>query len=343
MADTGFHFAEPLWLLGLLGLLPVVLWLLFTVQKAHKGAIHLYADEQLLPHLSGTRELSDGERWGRLGRWALLWSLGVLAMAGPRWDYTDVRLFHPGNNLLILLDISRSMQVADVSPSRLGRAKQEIQDLIMMNRAVRIGLVAFASTPHVISPITEDTATIHNALPAIETDLARLQGSRLAAALERAESLIQGLSKDSAKTILLISDGDFDEPGLEDQIRKLTQQGIRLYALGVGSSSGGPVPGPRGNSLTDMRRQPVMSRLDEAQLRRLAEAGNGQYLEASFRDSDSEDILEAAALLKPSKNEVNESTRVWNERFFWPLLLLMLLLLPAFRRPQAHKGESRVA
>ena len=59
----------------------------------------------------------------------------------------------------MLLDISRSMQVDDVSPSRLGRAKQEIQDLIVLNRAVRIGLIAFASVPHVIAPITEDTAT----------------------------------------------------------------------------------------------------------------------------------------------------------------------------------------
>ena len=81
-------------------------------------------------------------------------------MAGPRWDYEDVRLFHPGNNLLILLDISRSMQADDVAPSRLGRARQEIQDLIMQNRQVRLGLIAFASVPHVLSPITEDTVTI---------------------------------------------------------------------------------------------------------------------------------------------------------------------------------------
>ncbi len=340
MAETGFHFAQPLWLLGILALVPVVIWLLFTVQKAHKGAIHRYADEHLLPHLSGTRELSDVERWGRLCRWVLLWSLGMLAMAGPRWDFTDVRLFHPGNNLLVLLDISRSMQTADVSPSRLGRAKQEIQDIIMLNRAVRIGLLAFASTPHVISPITEDTATIHNALPAIETDLARMQGSRLAAALERAEDLMRGLSEDSAKTILLISDGDFDEPDLVERVKKLAEQDIRLLTLGVGTLDGAPVPGPRGNTLTDVRRQPVISRLDENRLRQLAEAGNGIYLEASFRDSDSETILESAALLKPSKDETNESTRVWNERFFWLLIPLMLLMLSAFRGQRARRGEA---
>ncbi len=339
MPESGFHFAQPLWLLGLLALLPAALWLLFSVQKAHKGPVHLYAEEHLLPHLSGTRELHVGERWSRFGRWALLWTLGVVAMAGPRWDYTDMRLFNPGNNLLVLLDISRSMQARDVSPSRLGRAKQEIQDLIALNRAVRIGLIAFASTPHVISPITEDTDSIRNSLPAIETDLARLQGSRLMAVLDRAEILMQGLPEDSAKSILLISDGDFDEEGLVERVRKLAQKDIRLHTLGIGTAAGAPVPAPKGGVITDMQRKAINSRLDAEMLKQIASAGNGFYQEAGFRDSDTEEILEAAALLKPAKDEINESTRVWNERFFWLLLPLCALLLPAFRRMHAHRSE----
>ena len=339
MTETGFHFAEPLWLLALLALLPVALWLLYSAQRAHKGPIHLYAEEHLLPHLTGTRELDAGERWGRFLRWALLWALSVIAMAGPRWSYTDVRLFHPGNNLLILLDISRSMQVDDVSPTRLGRAKQEIQDLIMLNRAVRIGLIAFASVPHVIAPITEDTATVLNTLPAIETELARLQGSRLMAALDRAEILMDGLPVDSAKSILLISDGDFDEPGLVERVRKLAQKDIRLHTLGVGTEDGGTVPDARDNPMVDARRRPVVSRLNEFVLMQLAEATNGLYQEASFRDSDSTEILEAAAVLKPTKDEANESTRVWNERFFLFLIPVIGFLLPAFRRPHARKNE----
>ena len=340
MAETGFHFAEPIWLLALLALLPAALWLRLSAQRAHKGPIHLYADEHLLPHLSGTRELESGERWARFARWSLLWLLATIAMAGPRWSYTDVRLFHPGNNLLVLLDISRSMQVDDVSPSRLGRAKQEIQDLIVLNRAVRIGLIAFASAPHVISPITEDTATIHNALPPIETRLVRLQGSRLLGALDRAETLLEGLPEESAKTILLISDGDFDESGLVERVRQLAQKGIRLHTLGIGTEDGGKVFDDRGNVMTDRQRQPIVSHLNELTLERLAEAGNGIYQEAGFRDSDTEEILEAAALIAPSEDEANETTRVWNERFFWLVLIVMALLLPGFRRPHARRNEG---
>jgi Ca-activated chloride channel family protein len=340
VAETGFHFAQPWWLLALLALLPVALWLRYSVQRAHRGPVHLYADPHLLPHLSGTRELDTGERWGRFGRWALLWILAVLAMAGPRWDYTDVRLFHPGNNLLILLDISRSMQAQDVSPSRLGRAKQEIQDLIVLNRTVRIGLIAFASVPHVIAPITEDMDTVRNALPGIETDLARLQGSRLAAALERAELLLGGLPEDSARTLLLISDGDFDEPGLADQVRALATRKIRLLTLGVGTEAGSTVPDDRGNPLTDLRRQPVMSRLNTLVLRELARAGDGFYQEAGFRDDDSEAILAAASQHKPARDDLNESTRIWNERYFLLLLPLAALVLMAFRAPFARRADT---
>ena len=340
MAEAGFHFAQPWWLVALLLLAPVALWLFFSIQRAHRGPIHLYADAHLLPHLTGTRELDTGERWGRFLRWALLWTLAIIAMAGPRWSYTDVRLFHAGNNLLVLLDISRSMQVDDVSPSRLGRAKQEIQDLLYLNRAVRIGLIAFASVPHVIAPITEDTETIRNALPAIETDLTRLQGSRLMAALDRAEILMDGLPEDSAKTILLISDGDFDEQGLVDRARQLAQKHIRVDTLGVGTEAGGEVPDTHGGSLKDTRGRPIVSRLNTFMLEQLAEAGNGFYQEASYREGDSEEILEAAAVLKPSKDEADESTRVWNERFFLVLLPVLALILPAFRRPYARRADE---
>jgi len=242
--EAGFHFEQPLWFLGLLALIPVALWLWRSAARAARGPIHRYADAHLLPHLTGTRELKAQERWGRFLSWSLLWTLLLAAMAGPRWDYTDVRLFHPGNNLLILLDVSRSMQVADVAPSRLARARQEIQDLIMLDRDVRLGLIAFASVPHVISPVTEDTYTVLNALPALSTDLAEFQGSRVGTALERAETLLNGLPAESSRAILLITDGDFDEPELTEQVRKLAAEGIRLHVLGIGTEQGARVPAP---------------------------------------------------------------------------------------------------
>jgi len=329
--ETSFHFEQPGWFWALLALIPIAVWLWRSSAKAARGPIHRYADPHLLPHLTGTRQLKTTERWGRFLRWSGLWTLLILAMAGPRWDFEDIRLFHPGNNLLILLDISRSMQVDDVAPSRLGRARQEIQDLILQNRQVRLGLIAFASVPHVLSPITEDTHTILNSLPALSTDLARLQGSRLHQALDRAEVLLGSLPEDSARSLLLISDGDLDESELTARIEKLAGQGIRFHVLGIGTETGARVPARQGGWLQDRGGQPVLSALNETLLEELADAGQGIYRLADYRDNDTEEILEAAAITRLPPEASDERTRIWNERFYLPLLLLAALLIPNFR------------
>ncbi|MBK1723635.1 VWA domain-containing protein [Thiocystis violacea] len=349
MSDQGFHFSQPLWLLGLLAVIPVAIWLVRSAARAAKGPIHRYADPHLLPHLTGTRDLRTTERWGRFLRWSLLWALLLIAMAGPRWDYTDVRLFHPGNNLLVLLDISRSMLAEDVSPSRLGRARQELQDLIVNDREVRLGLIVFASVPHVLSPITEDTSSILNTLPALSADLASpsLQGSSLTRALDRAESLLAGLPEDSARAILLISDGDFNEPGLLDRVARLGAEGIRFHTLGIGTTQGATVPAPQGGVVVDPadpERKPVRSALNARQLENLAQAGGGFYLAADYRDSDTTAILKAATRSRLPPEASDARTRIWNERFWLPVLLLAALLLPQFRgtgrRPPRRRSSA---
>lgn len=338
MPEASFHFARPEWLFALLGLLPVLAWLIFSVTRPSKGPIHLYAEEHLLPHLTGVRELNVNERWGRLVRWALLWILAVIAMAGPRWDYTDIEAFSPGSDLIVLLDISRSMNVADVQPSRLARARQEIQDLVQLNREVRIGLIVFASVAHIVSPITEDSQSILNALPALTSDLASLQGSRLNAALDRAEQLLSGQPAEGGRSILLITDGDFDEPDLIQRIQALSRNDIKLHVLGVGSSGGGPIPARIGQSdlLRDRSGRIIDSRLNQALLKQMAKTGGGVYLQADFRDHDSREILQRASEQAAAPTATNEKTRVWNERFYWMLLPLLILLVPVFRHPQSR-------
>ncbi|MEW8171007.1 MAG: VWA domain-containing protein [Candidatus Thiodiazotropha endolucinida] len=342
MPESLFHFARPEWLFALLGLIPVLGWLIYSVVRPAKGPLHHYADEHLLPHLTGVRELSVDERWSRFTRWGLLWILLVLALAGPRWDYTDIEAFSPASDLVILMDISRSMNVADVPPSRLARARQEVQDLVALNREVRIGMIAFATVPHVVAPITEDTQSILNALPAVSSDLANLQGSRLIAALERTQQLLGSEGTKSSSSILLISDGDFDEPGLLERIEDLAEQGIILHTMGIGTTGGGPVPAHVGQSelMRERSGKIIESRLNEPLLQQLAQAGGGYYQRADFRDQDSRNILKLAIgdVGRPAPTE--EKTRVWNERFYWLIFPLLLFLLSRFRvrRP----GETQV-
>jgi Ca-activated chloride channel family protein len=329
---SSFHFSEPAWLWALLLCIPVALWLLVMPGLGRNERIRNYADAHLMPYLLGRTETSPRARWKRFARWMAVWSLMVLAMAGPRWDFTDVQLFRPGTNLLVLFDISRSMEVTDVRPSRLARGRQELEDILNQNRGIRVGLIAFASVAHVVSPITEDMNGIRRVLSALDTRLVRLQGSRLSFALDRAKELIAGQPAESVNSLLIITDGDFDEAGLEEKLRSFADAGVRVHVLGVGTPEGGEVPGNNNSPIKGRNGQPVISALNEPELKALASAGGGIYEKADYRDTDTQDILAQVKAAALPKSDKDERTRVWNERYYLLAGLAMLLLLPQFRR-----------
>ncbi len=322
MNGPEFHFAQPMWLLALL-LIPLVLgWLWFTLPVRQKGRESRYADAHLLPLLLGTNQTDTSSSKRPLISWTLICLMLILAMAGPRWDYQQIRAFQPAADMVILLDISASMNIQDVRPSRLERARQEIQDLVRLNPGVRLGLIAFASIAHVATPITEDGDSLIRQLPGLSTNLVRLHGSNLGNALKLAASLLDSVAKESSRHILLLSDGDFNEAELQQKITRLAQDDIRLHVLALGTDGGGPVPyltAPGGNA--------VVSRLNQQAMRALAEAGDGVYQLADYRDDDSQQILDAVMGQAELRQDQSTPTRIWNERFYWLLSPAMLILL----------------
>ena len=332
MPEAGFHFAQPWLLLLLLAPLPVWLWLRMSSPREHTERYRAYADKRLLPFLMGRHDLPPHQQWRRFLMWSVLWALLVSAIAGPRWDFRDVQLFRPGSDLVILLDLSRSMDVADINPSRLTRARQEIQDLIENNRHSRLGLIGFATLAHIIAPLTEDGNSLLVLLPALSTDLVELKGSRLTEALARAQQMLAGQPADSSRHLLLVTDGDFGDGNLEEYVKRLTREGVHLHVLGMGTEKGGLVPGKDNTPLRQQDGSPVISRLDEENLKKLAKVGNGIYQRADYRDADTAALLDSIGRVSHAEVVANQKTRIWNERYFWLVALAMLLVLPMYRR-----------
>jgi Ca-activated chloride channel homolog len=191
MNFSGFQFDDTQWL-WMIALIPVVALLYYLFYKAGLALERLkpFADAHLLPHLVKNRRDMHRPALVPLIIWSLIWACGALAMAGPRWDYKDVEAVKPERALVILLDLSASMDAQDVKPSRVARAREKIEDILDMSRGVNIGLIAFAAVPHMVAPLTDDMATIRNFVPALDTHLVYMQGSRLAPAMEMAVHML---------------------------------------------------------------------------------------------------------------------------------------------------------
>ena len=322
------NFAQSAWLWGLLAI-PVVL-LLYALLYANVGAADLlerFADRHLLPHLLKHRGGQTKKIRMPLLLWALAWLCGILAMAGPRWNYTVEQTFKTTQDLVIVLDLSQSMNAQDVKPSRIARAREEIEDLLNASRGATIGLVAYATVPHMVTPLTDDARTLRNLLPAVDTSLVTLHGDRLEPALEMAARMLKAEPGDS-KSILVISDGDFEEA---DFAALAGAAGGTLYTMGIGTAAGTPVAGDNGDWLKDDAGNLRLFRLQSDRLQMLAAAGHGIYVEANYTDSDTRAILGRIGIAEDKQGN-DKSVRVWDERFYIPVFVLALLLLPWFRR-----------
>lgn len=336
---SGFHFSEPQWL-WTLAVVPV-LWILYRIfyssGPTKNDRLRAFADPHLLPHLiSGTEGgLKGNGLWRALLLWSAIWICSVLAMAGPRWDYTEIEAFRPANSLVIVLDLSRSMDVADVKPSRLARARQEIEDISRSSRGLNIGLVAFANIAHMITPLTDDKATLERLLPSIKTDLVYTQGSRLSPALHMARRMLES-QKGEEKHILLLSDGGYEEPygPIYRALREITDKGMKVHVLGLGTSQGGPVPDGIGGYVRSSTGT-VISKMDTGRLKQIASDGNGIYREASYLDDDTNDILRQITIKADQSEDTRKILRFWEERFYVFLFPCILLVLPWFRRGAA--------
>ncbi len=335
----GFSFSEPHWL-WLLMVVPLI-WLLYSLfyksGPVKDDRLKAFADPHLLPHLlegseGGTKKNTV---WRSLLIWSIIWLCGTLAMAGPRWDYTEIEAFRPANALVVLLDLSRSMDVSDVKPSRLARARQEIEDILKSSQALNIGLVAFANIAHLITPLTDDKVTLERLLPSIKTDLVYTRGSRLSPALHMARKMLES-QKGEEKHILVLSDGGYEEPDgpIYRAIREITDEGMKVHVLALGTEQGGPVPDGNGGYVRSYTGQ-VISKLDSARLKRIASDGQGLFHQASFSDQDTAAILAQIDFKADESEDTRKLLRFWEERFYVFLIPCLVLLLPLFRRGAA--------
>jgi Ca-activated chloride channel family protein len=222
------------------------------------------------------------------------------------------------------------MDVQDMAPSRLTRAKHKILDILKVRKEGQTALVVYAGESFVVSPLTDDAKTMVTLVQSLETELMPLQGSRADLALRKAHELLEHVGH-AGGDLLLLTDGEGDPTTLQ-VVEELRGQGRRVSVLGVGTIDGAPIPEP-GGFLKDQDGVIVIPKLDIPSLQAMARAGGGRYATVTFDDQDINRVLPSrvSPTTLPSSTSEQRTTDLWREEGPWLVLLLLALALPAFR------------
>ncbi len=321
-----FHWLRPEWLF----LIPVVVMVAVLLARRQLGAGHWHGvvDEELMPHvLSRTPGRGVDWRWWLYGLGGIV---AVTALAGPAWQRIDQPVFRADQAIVVALDLSRSMDAEDIEPSRLGRARLKILELLDRRDGGQTALVVYSANAFTVTPLTDDSDTVGALVNSLSTDIMPSRGSYPEVGIRKAQTLLEQAGVGYGE-VLLITDGG-TSPAAEKAARDLRDAGFALSVMGVGTREGAPIPRMSGGFVTDNRGNIAVARLEERGLQDLARIGGGRFAVLSADDSDLDHLLSGEVRAAAQAGDDNLASDQWREEGPWLVLLLLPLAALAFRR-----------
>ena len=334
MDFADFHFATT-WLALAAPAAGAALFagLRWTELRRRRG-LATFAAERLLARL--TAGYSASRRLTKDLALALSAALLLAALAGPRWGRETTEAKAAAEDVVFVLDVSKSMLVADMRPNRLARAKASIGNFIRRKGTGSVGLVAFSGSGFLQCPLTRDYDAFFRTLEETDTASIQVPGTDLGRALTEAE--LAFAPNRNRKLVIILTDGEDLEAGGVDTAKKLARQGLVVHTVGVGTPAGGTITVINDVGAADTLKSggtEVLSRLDEDTLTKVAEATNGRYV----RLGQAGEGMEALRLAIQAGTDATGSARRGVPREEWFLALALLLLvaesLLSTRRPNA--------
>jgi Ca-activated chloride channel family protein len=317
------QFQYP-WILFLIWIVPVigVAWHVLAGRRMGDQALVSAAmAAKLAPAPATTRRL-----W-QLSLLMLGLILALIAAARPQWGVHDETVYQRGRDLMVLLDVSRSMLARDVHPSRLGRAKVDLLDLIKELRGDRVGLLAFRGRSVSLCPLTTDYGFMAQTLEGTGVDSAPVGETDIGGAIQEALKNFED-EDGSHKAIILITDGDDLAGKAMEAATQAKEKGVVVFTVGFGSSEGATIPSATDKKQTlNYQGQEVVSKLNNSLLRDIAEVTGGAYVPVGLANVKLGDLYRNH-LSRISARDLEESSqRRYVERyqvFLFPAVLLFL-------------------
>jgi Ca-activated chloride channel family protein len=316
MLNLGFiHLLRPWWLLLAL---PIIWY--FWKKKETRTAWSQVVDKHLLPVMLAGNSKNPSKKWYQRFE-PLFWALLICALVGPATYRDDAQESLQKNPLIILLEVSEHMMANDVNPTRLKRAAYKITDLLEKIDSP-VALVAFAGDAHVVTPLTNDDATLKTLLDSLEPNMMPLKGVRLGPALKQAEALSMGTANSH---IVVATSSNIDDLPMVKQ--ELSRYGSRVSFWVFASSQGAPKTDPQGAFSRDHRGEVAISRLQNA-LSETALATNAYYLPFSHSDKDVLSIRSQMDHGGAVKQKSEKPFEQWVDQGPYYLIAAMLFFIP---------------
>jgi Ca-activated chloride channel family protein len=321
------HFARPEYL-NLLWALPALGLFFYWSFRNRRIKLEKVAGRLLTRRF--TEDFSRGK--AILKAWLLMgfFIFCILSVARPQWGIRLQTIRHHGVDILTALDTSYSMNAEDIAPNRLEKAKGEIRNLARKAEEDRIGLISFAGSAVVQCPLTLDHGAIQLFLDAADTGMIPDPGTSLASAIDTATSAF--IEKERKyKVLVLFTDGEDLEGQVDQAVRKAKEEGVIIYAVGIGTPKGAPIPirDPKGDVI-EYRKDPdgkvVLSSLDERSLAEIAARTGGGYFRATTSENEIQELYNDISGLEKKELE-SKLMQNYEDQFQYFLALAVFFLI----------------
>ncbi|MBW6497712.1 MAG: VWA domain-containing protein [Bacteroidales bacterium] len=335
-----FENPQYFYLLALIPLLLVLFWISWHFRRR---ALKRFGQDHVVRSLMPWRSVR--RPWIKFMLLLVAFSMLVLALANPLVGSRMQEARREGIDVIIALDVSRSMLAEDIRPNRLERAKMAVSRLIDRLENDRVGLVVFAGHAITQVPVTTDHSAAKMMLRTVTTNSVSVQGTAIGSAIERAMASFSGEDLQN-KVVIIISDGEnhLDDPLV--QARLAAQSGVTIHTVGIGTQAGAPIPVYRNNQLSgflrDNQGNTVVSRYDEVTLRAIAEATGGVFRHGTGADMGLNSILDEIRKVEKDTFETMVFADYQSRYHYFVALALLFLLLEIFIFERKNKWLEKI-
>lgn len=320
------HFENSIWLWVLIAL-PILFLLFMLTQRWRKKAIDRLGDSGLISRLMPG--FSIKRRWFKFLCYLASLGLIIFAIANPQMGTRLEKVKRQGVDVVIAIDVSRSMLAEDIKPNRLQRSKQFVSKLIESMSNDRVAMIVFAGNAYLQMPLTIDYSAAKLFLNSVNVNTVPTQGTAIGQAINLALESFDAEEK-KFKTLILITDGENHEEGAIEAAQIAKEEGIIIYTLGVGSDDGGTIPiyqrGRKVNTVRNAQGEIVISRLNKEMMTELSQAAEGKFFQLTNGRDEIELILSELAGMDKKDFEDRMFTD-FEDQFQWPMALALLFLV----------------